>query len=192
MKKIQLLFILASLFMLEAKAQKMGIRGGVSLASAETKQDINVDNIIGYQIGLVLDIPLTNNLSVDASALYVRRGYKTSGPFSGTTKINYLDVPIDIVYKLGISNFDVLLIGGPYFSYAFNATYDPSTGVNIDLFGEDGSLKRIDSGINLGLGLQISKIRIAFIHGLGLYNLSDIDSDNIKSRSYKLSGQLYF
>ena len=83
-------------------------------------------------------------------------------------------------------------MAGPYFSYAINATYDPTTGVNVDLFVDDGNLRRIDSGVNLGIGIQISKIRVAFIHGLGLYNLSDVDSDNIKSRSYRLSGQLYF
>ncbi|WP_164849983.1 porin family protein [Mucilaginibacter limnophilus] len=209
-----------------------GIKGGGNLlrfqetfdnSSGKTKSY----NQYGFHAGIYVNINLDDHLAVQPQVLYTNKAGKLRflqnsvdrdlEPiiFSGDQKftLNYLHLPIDVIYKIPVSNNKFFFGVGPFISYCLNGKAKAKiynyTGSNRYLSAgydgkatfryEPGSVKRFDYGINAIVGF---KLRQGFVvsanYDLGLAEIQkDLNyelfayppnpENNIKTRVASLS-----
>lgn len=197
MKKICIFICLNLLIFSYLQAQiKFGVGGGVHNASISEKNslpgwDKNYKNffapVSGFNAGVFAEIPIArkDNFSVLASLQYTNKGrkfarsydstksfYSDTSYISASWKTNYIELPVNIIYKLHItSKVNFIIGGGGYVSYLLNSksTYD--------IYNASGELKsyndrlaygdqvktynKLDYGINAVAGLDFND-RILF------------------------------
>jgi hypothetical protein len=109
-----------------------------------------------------------------------------------SANINYLELPLNLVYKPMLGSGKLIAGFGPYFGYAISGKYkynDNSEDIKFGNNAED-DLKPLDIGANLLFGYEfMSKISIQMNAQLGLVNLvPDGDSDNsVKNTGFGFS-----
>lgn len=197
MKSNFLLYIFI-LFSSAAFAQQdisFGIRGG--LASYNMRGDAvnNLGSVLdlangmlttksrtGFFGGAYVNIPLSEDLSIEPALYYTQKGYELQGNlnvkglgFLGANakaqlQADYVDVPL--LLKLKAGSFQVF--AGPQFSYLTKANLHSSAGLlGIQLLNNNldvtNNFNRWDIGITGGLGVNISKnfnINASYDYGL--------------------------
>ncbi len=105
----QKLLIIGALLLLVAnvEAQRIGIKGGISLSNADVTV-LNIerasDNIIGMQVGVVGEAKLFPAIYVNSGLLFTQKGFSNNinvSVASGHIRINYLEVPLNLAFKVG-------------------------------------------------------------------------------------------
>lgn len=194
--RLSLLLLLYLGFMFNsAVAQQFGIKAGINYANVNSSDDIDKDNIIRYQFGVVAKTERDGLLQGQAAILFSQRGYKINfGGLSGTNRISYIDIPLDLVLKFGLSDDSgILVLGGPYFSYAVNSRFVDSDGSILNGFKSASyNVKRFDSGFNLGAGVDFSNFRITGTYTYGLTDNGSTTSGTATNRVFVLAGALFF
>ena len=107
-KMVRLVLTTLLLFMIgQANAQlRLGVKGGLNISSVHFSSDVlKSDNITGFQIGPMLEgsLPLVG-VGFDAAILYAQKGLETQtvGGEKTTLKNDYIDVPVNLKWKLGL------------------------------------------------------------------------------------------
>lgn len=123
---LTIIFLLAAPLAFGQTAEKgktaFGILGGVNFMNL-TGKDHNGDKLAndmltGYHAGINIQIPLVSQFYFQPGLLFSTKGAKnTSGSVTSTTKISYIEMPLNFVYKGKLGNGYVLLGFGPYVSY---------------------------------------------------------------------------
>ncbi len=169
MKKI-LLTALLSISLISAKAQ-LGVRVGGTLANISNNSNVSTDNTLGINFGAVFNIG-SENLTFKPGIIFTQKGYEFSS-FNTRMRINYLDIPLNVAYKV----MDKIQIeAGPYIGYGLSArAHSGSNSSKVD-FSSNG-LSELDGGVNLGVSYFMKP---QFQLGLG-YNLGLLDIDNSSS-----------
>src|ERR1700710_517870 len=135
MKKTFLLLALA-LFSLTTFAQTttFGIKAGVNFSKLTSSGDggsISTQSLTGFHIGVVVDAGINDNFSFQPGLLFSTKGGKSSfsgdvdgQSFSGSAKItlNYIEVPINFLYKVPAGDGKVFFGAGPYLGYGLSAS----------------------------------------------------------------------
>lgn len=114
-----------------------------------------------------------------------------------TMTLNYLEVPLNLVYKPVLGNGNLIVAFGPYLGYGLGGKYKVegseggvSASVEEDItFGsnEDEDLKPLDVGANIGFGYMFGAgLSLQFNTQLGLVNISHGD-DAVKNTGFGLS-----
>jgi hypothetical protein len=80
----------------------------------------------GFHAGAIADIGFSNHFSLQPGLLYIVKGTRLQNEADVENKeklaLNYLEVPINLVFKIGkVGNAQFLIGGGPYFSYLLKA-----------------------------------------------------------------------
>jgi hypothetical protein len=127
MKKVSLLFILLSGFLLNSSAQKSSaiLRAGVNLANVSINKDGNTDeanSLTSFQAGILGDLPLTSFLYVQPGILFTGKGSKTqigqpSDANYSRSEVNpyYIEIPVNVVLKAPLNKDSKFFAGaGPY------------------------------------------------------------------------------
>lgn len=178
MKKTILTAIVLVLLSFSAKAQYFGIKGGLNFSN------LNVDNVSdknmrsGYHFGAYANLPITQGFSIQPEVLYSTKGNKANykfGPISEdvTTKLNYIDVPILAVIRLGdMAQLEV----GPYFGLLVNSKlkYEGAFEGSDDL--DNDAFKTLDYGIAAGFAVNLSFLQIGARYNYGLQEIQDSNS----------------
>ena len=195
MKKLIITILAIMLFsgtLIAEGLSKKGVKIGLNLSTIRISDNENADDIndmyktkFGGSIGGFVTIDINEQLSVQPEIYYTMKGTDIeleimNHTFKGSMTLNYIEVPILVVFKLqpGIG-----LYGGPSLSYFLNGTT-----TNED---EDGKEKTEDidkdeiSVYDLGLVVGGSYtlpegISIDLRYTLGLLNVND-ESKNDKS-----------
>ena len=165
MKKF-ILVIAALTFSLTAYSQgfEIGIKGGMNITAAdvmkEASKDVQITNKNTYNGGVYgrLKIKLIG-IFVQPELVYNTRGYNFDITANGKTynikqQAYYLDVPV----LVGLKMFKFLRVyAGPNFQYLLK---NEITGIN-DIVGfEKKDMKKANTGVQLGFGLDLSKFRV--------------------------------
>jgi hypothetical protein len=187
MRKILFIILLFAAGPLCAQSVKLSISAGLNEATANvgnTQSSINY--LAGINAGIFAGIDF-GNITVRPGLSYSQKGYtsKTSiivpspngaiGTFnaSGKIRLNYLELPLDVLYNIHTKPGNVFLGGGGYYGYALsghakgNTAADYGNGVinnnqDADIaFGKDSYYKRSDFGLNAVAGIQL-KNRLSF------------------------------
>lgn len=188
-----LLFIGAQLH-----AQKIGIKVGANLADAKIEDggvSVDTKSKIGFQVGICADFKISGGLGINTGVEFAQKGTKFNEDFLGveiSTTLNYLIVPVRLAYTFEAGSLGIFIEAGPYFGYGLGGkmkgTYMGQTEEEDVTFGsEEDDLKNPDIGLSAGAGVYAGPIRAAINYDPGLTNLSNFDSESIKTGSLILS-----
>ncbi len=100
-----------------------GIRGGVNfqtIAGKDQNDDkFTNDLLVGYAAGVTVDIPMAPDFYIQSGLLFATKGAKKTDVIGGqdyttTTKISYVELPVNLLYKPMLGSGHLLLGFGPY------------------------------------------------------------------------------
>ncbi|MBA3829981.1 MAG: PorT family protein [Taibaiella sp.] len=186
MKKV-LLSIACLLSITAVKAQiRFGPEIGLNMATA-VEAGYSSSFKFGVRAGGIVDIPLGDHFALQPGIFYTMMGSKYTGSIalggsSGDLTLNYIYIPIDVLYKFGESGDGRFFIGlGPEIGYCLggketlgSASYTLKVGS-----GKDANVKPLDYGLN---GLVGYELPMGLTFKVGYYaGFADIQSDASKS-----------
>jgi len=197
MKQKLTLICILSISLVTANAQKIGIKAGLSLANAQyeyTESSISTSNLIGVQVGLIGEMPISNEIYLNSGILFSQKGTKLS--ILGVEvdfPINYLEIPLNLAYKYDLGSAKIFAQAGPSLGYGLSAKMkgggDEET---IDFGTETDQMKRLDFGVNFAAGLEIKVVQFGINYGLGLTNLSNDPDELMKNGVLTISIAVLF
>jgi hypothetical protein len=149
----------------------VGIEGGVSLANTVSSYNTgySTSGIVGFNAGLVANIPLVYPLSFQPEVLFSQKGYQantTDGIL--TQRNNYIDIPLLAKFRI-VRGFNFLV--GPQINIplASTTTFDNGFTVDRETYYNDNSNKSYISG---AFGVSIDLNQNVDIHARYLIDLT--------------------
>jgi hypothetical protein len=217
MNKLLLTFCLALLTAFSfAQTFNVGVKAGVNLSTisftnSSPNYAIDAQNKTGFQAGVVADIGF-QNFSIQPGLFFITKGEKFDDQLNiltadqsynyhgtGSEKFNYLELPVNLLYKMQVSPVAKIYVGGgPYLGYGLSGTTtvhttgSETTDYNGSItFGNDQAkddYKRIDYGANFIGGVELQKhFTIDLNYSLGLKNINWTSGSDLKNRTLGLS-----
>jgi len=173
MKQIKTHFFIILLFSTTAIYAQFGIKGGMNMANeikSFSQTDIaagfNSNNLQGYQIGLVYQLmPKKSGLGMEIAALLSQKGstFKFDSTDvvnvfkEGYREINYLEIPLNLRYRLSMGVIGFYGFGGIYGGYALSAkTVNETANITSD-DAFQSFMDHADYGYNFGAGIELFK-----------------------------------
>ena len=196
--KIKLIILcVLSFAVVNANAQRLGLKAGVSLAKGKyeyTEASFSTENLTGFHAGLIGEVPLSDNLYLNTGALFSMKGTKISVLGIGVDfAVNYVEIPLNLAYKYDLGAVKLFGQAGPYAGVGISAKMKGGGEEETIDFGSDtDQLKRIDYGINVGAGVEIRKLIVGANYGMGLANMSNDPDEVMKNGVISLSIGLWF
>jgi len=211
MNKFFSVLLLAVLTAGYAQAQfTFGARAGLNLSNISLTYDGKNDGEDPYkfkpgiQLGIVGEYAISDNLAIQPGILFSQMGFKQEASFMDyysmktSCTMNYLQIPVNVQYKLDLGGMNLLLQAGPYFGYGLGGkmkwefTEDGVTEKDDEKveFGNDPEIhfcKALDFGLGVGAGLQFNNLQIGLGYNFGLANLSNYDDDKFKIKNNGLA-----
>lgn len=200
---------------------KLGIEGDYSFTTFRDKKVVSdqykFSNLIGYRAGINAEVQMQGPWYIQTGLLLARKGGLTTAPFYSsqggsnyTLKLNYLELPINVIGKYEIKKGLTAYVGtGLYFAYALSGkqngtSYDKQSGTTYTFKNEDVSLsdndayyndtengKRVrpfDYGFNLLGGVEYKSIRLGFNFDQGFKNIYPTrGTQKIVNQTYSIS-----
>ncbi|MGD9929601.1 MAG: porin family protein [Mangrovibacterium sp.] len=191
MKKLIVIALILCAYLL-TDAQTIGIRGGFNLANIEIESEgisISPDDRFGIHLGVVGEFPVGESLFINPGLLFMQKGFKMEGDGEDVKgRMNYLDIPVNALYKVDLTGAYLLLHAGPNFGFGLSGKeeYDGEE-EDIEFGSDDDQLKSLDLGLNLGVGAEIQQFQVTLNYTLGLNNLSNYDEMDWKNKVLTLS-----
>lgn len=192
MKRVYLLILaLVAWMAVPAQAQfKWGIKGGANISSihfSDLPETFSTDNLTGFHIGPTIELmaPLVG-LGFDASILYSQTGMEIG---TQTVKSDYLNIPVNLKWKIGIPAVKVFVAAGPYVGFRLGG------GKIWDVLSDQIESKSFSAGLNIGAGVElIQHLQISATYQLGLtdnYSIKKLEIDG-KNRGWLISAAILF
>jgi len=199
-----LFFVIALTMTMESFAQiRFGVKGGLNLANMVINDpdeyqfyDLAPKTIIGFHMGATAEFSFSEKFAVEPGLLLSTKGYKFEEDGDVLSfNMNYLEIPINAIYKIDIGGAKILIKAGPYLGYAISGKWKASEAVlgyygdekeqKIKIGSDDSGddIKPHDFGLNIGGGVEIKDITIVLQYGIGLANLSPYTVHNTKLKN---------
>ncbi len=184
------------------------IKGGVNLANITIDPNGRVDEakqLTSFQVGAILDLPVSSFLSIQPGLLFTGKGSKTqqgqetnSSYYKATTNPMYVELPLNFVGKIPLTNTSNFYFGaGPYaavgvsgknktegkvFGASFKKENDIIYSKDNPLTSQEenggyGKLKKFDYGFNVTTGLDLGNVILGANYGYGLAKINSGSSD---------------
>ncbi|SEL32674.1 Outer membrane protein beta-barrel domain-containing protein [Chitinophaga rupis] len=216
MKKHLLLLTVALSCGLFSYAQvSFGVKAGFNAASMSVKQgspSVTADTkmVPAFHAGLIADIALSENFSLQPGLFYSAKGTKLDvpGPTVGqekvtaTTHLNYLELPVNFLYKHELGPGKIFAGFGPYLAYGISgkikvsSQYFVNREYDVKFENKQQSpdsasvayVKPFDAGANFIAGYEF-KMGLVFSvnYSLGLTNTSPYDNETEKNHYLGIS-----
>lgn len=170
---------------------KFGLLGGINFQNLNGKNSqgdkLNNDLIVGFHIGANAQIPIAPEFYFQPGLLFSTKGAaKTQNSISTKSRISYIEVPLNFVYKGALGSGFIMLGFGPYMGYAVDGkytlknngttnTYDFKFQNSIDASDptDKAYLRAFDAGANIFAGYELAGgIFFQLNSQLGLVNIS--------------------
>ena len=195
-------FLFTGIASVQAQTAGVFFKAGLNLSNVSINKDGEVNDantLVGFHAGFQGDLPITSFFAIQPGLFLTGKGSKlVSGDESGsnwyraTTRPYYLEVPVNAVVKLPLSDEASFFFGaGPYAAiglFGKNTVEGEVLGVgfkrtdNIEFSNDDpftsqeegsgyGILRRFDYGLNGTIGLQGKRAMVSVNYGLGLAKL---------------------
>ena len=173
---IALILLFSASFAVAQEKTKLsfGILGGLNFQNLNGKDlggdKLENDMLLGFLGGINVQIPIAPEFYFQPGIMYSSKGAKnTSGSITSTTKLNYIEVPLNMVYKASLGKGFFMLGFGPYVSYGMSGsvkTVSGSVTLNRDVkfksVVETGDnilvpyYKAFDAGANIFVGYEMA------------------------------------
>ncbi len=204
---LMMLLLTGSITMAQSTGKlSVGVLGGVNFQNLTGKDaggdKLTNDMILGYHAGLNIQIPIAPEFYFQPGLQFSTKGAKKTYTILGneitrTTKLSYIELPLNLVYKGALGNGFVMLGFGPYVGYAIGGKYLTEGGsVTIDnkiVFkgtideADDEShatFKTLDMGGNIFAGYEMSNgIFFQFDTQLGMIKINPENKGNSNDKT---------
>lgn len=176
-----LVFVLASatrVAFAQDNGLRVGIKGGLNVTNLWT-DEVSDDNArYGFHVGVYTQLFESDVFAIQPEILFSTKGAKfedDADGFEGSLdfNMNYLDIPVLAVFKLG----DAAEIHvGPYFGYLLSAKANIDGDIDFEEDNIDRSnFKTWDYGISAGVGFNAGPVQIGARYNYGLQKIADSD-----------------
>lgn len=190
---IILLSFIANLAVAQSNA-RVGIKGGLNVSNLYI-DDVDDENPrFGFHAGVYGQILSSDVFAIQPEILFSTKGTRTEYNELGASgdakfNLNYLDIPVLAVFKLGEA---AEIHVGPYFSYLLSANVD----VDGDIDGYEDidrdNFNAWDYGLAAGVGFNLGNAQIGARYNYGLQKLAKSDAaDFILGDSKNSCAQVY-
>lgn len=152
-----------------ANRTTFGIRAGVNFQNINGKnaEGRNLDNNLttGFHAGVNAEIPVGTGTYIQPGLLYSMKGAKW--PNDSKTKLSYIEVPVNFLYKPVLGTGNMLLGFGPYVAFGIGGNVEDRNGNETDIEfvdtyrGRMNEFRRFDAGGNLLAGYEFAN-RVSF------------------------------
>ncbi|HEU4553735.1 MAG TPA: porin family protein [Chitinophaga sp.] len=221
MKK-QLLFIIAALCCASFSYAQVtfGIKAGFSAAGMSAKYKLadslpsikeNTKTIPAFHAGIVADITLAEGFYLQPGLFYSAKGAKITETVQGpadqpltataTVHLNYLELPINFLYKHPAGPGKIFAGFGPYLAYGIAGKiktkvdgYDNTAETDVkfenkqDVSGAVAYVKPFDAGANFIAGYEMNMgLLFSINYSLGLTNTSPYNGETEKNHYLGIS-----
>jgi len=161
-----------------------GLLGGVNFQNINGK-DNNGDNLengllTGFHAGVNINIPVAPDFYFQPGLLFSVKGakndffspeVKASGDFVTTTKLSYIEMPLNLLYRPQLGKGYILLGFGPYIAYGIGGSENSDFGSSISYergvkfknsvtnfleLLENAYYRPFDAGANIFFGYELS------------------------------------
>ncbi len=153
-------------------------------ATTHTPEDLSAKNSLkaSYFAGAMFSLPLSESISLRPQVLYSRKGVQTTvlGVFDANLALNYLEIPVQLVYSArsptGWLNFGA----GLYYAYGFSdkavITSNGQTYTATDNFGSGSDqFRRSDVGARLSIDYELeSGLTFGAFYAPGLTDINTV------------------
>lgn len=197
---IVLILLLSAPFAIGQTAENgrtsFGILGGVNFQNLNGKlssgDKLANDMLLGFHAGVNVQIPLAPQFYFQPGLMFAVKGAKNTTTIFSTqitneTKINYIEMPLNLVYKGALGNGFVMVGFGPYIAYGISGKQITTAGDSFTI--ERGvDYKAFDAGGNIFAGFETaSGIFLQLETQFGMVNISPDDNTTIKNTGFGLS-----
>lgn len=212
MKKYMLLtaaLFLSVTLMAQTDKVKLGVKAGLNLSSLSfDESELNSSNKTGFTAGIMVEIPLAKNFSLQPELLYSQQGSKssfsdqdvTNSNYKSTIDLNYLNIPVMVKYYVlkGLS-----VQAGPQIGIllkANNKYQDNFLGYeNHESFNLKDYATGIDTSVNFGLGYQFKdkfytdlRYNISYSNVFKEGDANHFINNDMKNRVFQISIGYFF
>lgn len=214
---VMILTLTGSMAMAQGTSKmSFGLKGGVNLQNLTGKDysgdKLENDLLIGYHAGVDVQIPIAPQFYFQPGLLYSMKGAKNTysvlgTDYTSTTKISYIEMPLNLVYKALLGKGYFMLGFGPYVGYGFSGKVLTEGGSistdqkikfqNVVETGDDPTVpyyKAFDIGGNIFAGYELANgIFFQFNTQLGMvkinpeYKILTDDKSIVKNTGFGLS-----
>ncbi|GAA4239056.1 porin family protein [Postechiella marina] len=185
MKKTLLVMAISFLGFAKVNAQDVnfGVKGGLNFASITgDNTSIKDDPVTAFNLGVMAEIPISEEFSFQPEILYSGQGYSTGSGDDDLVALNYFDVPFMAKYYV-TKKFSVE--AGPQIGFLLSAKEDDVD--YKDLF------KTTNFAANLGIGYKLdSGLNFGARYNLGLSNINDVGSSKNRTGVLQLTAGYFF
>lgn len=162
-------------FAQEPSKISFGIIGGANYQNLNGKlssgDKLENDMLLGFHGGVNIQIPIAPEFYFQPGLMYAVKGAKStytflSNDYTSKTKINYIEMPLNMVYKAALGNGFFMLGFGPYVAYGIGGQVVTEGGSvtlenDIEFKSEAGILespvyKPFDAGANIFVGYEMA------------------------------------
>lgn len=188
--------VIAALFVISTmQAQfRLGVKGGVNVSKVKFNREVfRSSNITGFHIGPAIEAMMgRGGIGLDAAVLYSQRGFDSE---NRRVRNSYLDIPVNLKFKLGLPVVNPYVAAGPYMSLrvAGNRKWSVSDKV------AQIEAKRFGAGLNFTAGAEIlSLLQVGVTYSLGLtddfktFKADDLYSYRGKAHTWMVSATVFF
>ncbi|MCH8496338.1 MAG: PorT family protein [Balneolales bacterium] len=146
-----------------------------------------------YHVGLFTEVPVAPDFYAQPGLFLNSKGARfEEGPADGFFRINYVEIPINFLYKPIVGNGIVTFGGGPYVAYGVAGQYEISGGsltmesdieFTNNVRAEDGAgiyFRPFDAGVGIVFGYEFNnRIGLQLNTQIGLTNiLPDVEGES--------------
>lgn len=196
MRKLISILALGGLCFLSTPASaqlKFGVRAGANFTNLNIR-DIETNTATGWFVGPTAEFLMpVIGLGLDASLLYSRVNSEVDwGMHDKKYKLDYLTLPVNIKYKLGLPLVKPFIYAGPELCARIHDNFSDvwyALGEVTDI--ERFKSKGTDVKLNIGGGVELFNHLEVFVnYNIGLTNtVRDFDS---KTKMWRVGGTFYF
>jgi hypothetical protein len=172
-----------------------GVLGGVNFQNLNGKlssgDKLENDMLMGFHGGVNVQLPIAPEFYFQPGVMFAVKGAKNTATilgreFTDEIKLNYIEVPLNLVYKGALGNGFVMLGFGPYVAYGISGkqvfegnsvTYE--RGVDYNAF---------DAGANIFVGFEMaSGIFLQLDTQFGMLDIDPDENQTAKNTGFGLS-----
>ncbi|MDP3915324.1 MAG: porin family protein [Bacteroidota bacterium] len=194
---IVLILALSASFAIAQEPGKMsfGILGGVNFQNLNGKissgDKLENDMLLGFHGGVNVQIPIAPEFYFQPGLMFAIKGAKNTKTILGSEitdeiKLNYIEVPLNLVYKGALGSGFVMLGFGPYVAYGISGkeviagkSFSYEKGVDYNAF---------DAGANIFVGYEMSSgIFLQLDTQFGMLDIDPNENNTAKNTGFGLS-----
>ena len=186
---MRLVFSMMALFLLVSlQAQvKYGPKVGMNISGMTIKapaMNFATKFLYGFHGGFNVEILLQNEFYLQPGLQLSTKGanFTVEGTKNWLAP-TFIELPINVMYKLDMGDAKLLLFAGPYMALGIGGTRSEGD-VALDIRYGKGDMKDMrafDAGLNLGVGVEMMSIQFSVQIEQGILNLAPVSGTTIRS-----------